>query len=303
MMKRASGNLWIIVLVVVATVFVGCTTIVMESHPVSSTPTETTMAEVPSDSPTRVSGTETMSAQTLQFTGNNTFTGVDDDGDGLFEALLVNVEVQTSVSGEYSISGFLEKGNTSIANTPSFWSMGLTHATFANGAGTHSVDIAFSGEMIFRSGQDGPYDLSLSGVGPNSESAQATFSTPAIDHTAYGEVPATLTGVTDDAVDTDSDGDFDLVRVSVDVTVRAGGDFSLLGDLNLDNGSIVPAHSASNLGVGTHTVDLQFPGSVLRRSGQDGPYSGTVSLIDATGHTLQSLSFMTQSYTSSSFDD
>jgi hypothetical protein len=181
--------------------------------------------------------------------------------------------------------------------------MGLTHANFTNGAGTHNVDIAFSGELIFRSGQDGPYDLSLYGVGPNDESAHETFLTPAIDRTQYGEVLAVLTGATDSAVDSDNDGDFDFVKVAVDINLRTGGDFSLLGDLYLNNGSIVSAHRASNLGVGMHTVELQFPGSELRRSGQDGPYSGSVSLLDATGHILQSLSFTTQPYTSSSFSD
>jgi hypothetical protein len=307
-MKRINWNRWLIVatattLFTIVVILAGCSH-KGKTQPVSSSiPTEIKMAELPLDPQTELSDTTNMSAQNLQFTGNNTFTEVDNNGDGLFEALQVNVEVQTSASGEYTIFGVLEKGGTNIADRPTFESMLFTAATFTNGAATHNVDLAFSGEQIFRSGQDGPYDLFLLGVGPNNESAEGTFPTPAIDHTLYGEVSAVLTGATASAVDTDNDGDFDFIKVAVDIDVRIGGDFSLQGDLSKKNVSIVEAGSASNLGAGMHTVDLQFPGSELRRSGQDGPYSGTVNLLDATGHTLQSLSFATQSYASGSFND
>ncbi|KPK08030.1 MAG: hypothetical protein AMJ56_12285 [Anaerolineae bacterium SG8_19] len=103
----------------------------------------------------------------------------------------------------------------------------FTTATFANGSATHKIDIAFSGEQIFRSSQDGPYDLVLFGVGPSNESAQATFSTPAIVHTKYGEVPAVLTAATNSAVDVDNDGDFDFVNVAVNINVRVAENFRL----------------------------------------------------------------------------
>lgn len=294
---------WVIIVTASALVivFTACTGMGIETHPVSSVPTETKMAELPSDPPARLSGTKTISAQNPQFTGNNTFTDVDNNGDGLFEALLVNVEVQSSAPGEYSIFGVLQKGGADIANRPAFESMMFTTATFANGSATHKIDIAFSGEQIFRSSQDGPYDLVLFGVGPSNESAQATFSTPAIVHTKYGEVPAVLTAATNSAVDVDNDGDFDFVNLAVNINVRVAENFRLQGDLSKNNASIVGAGGVFDLGSGTHTVDLQFPGSALRQSGEDGPYDGTVNLIDATGHTLQSLTFVTQAYESDTF--
>lgn len=241
--------------------------------------------------------------QNFLFTGNNTFTEVDANGDGIYEALQVTVEVHTSASGEYSISGSLGRGNTSVATTPSFEHQGVTHASFTSGAGVsrHKVNIAFSGEQIFRSGLDGPYDLFLSGVGPDTAFAQETFTTSAIDHTRYGEVPVVLTTATDRAIDSDNDGDFDFLTVEITINVRVGGKFFLQSDLSKNNVSIVGAGSVFNLETGKRLVSLQFSGLELRRSGQDGPYSGTVSLIDATGHTLQSISFTTQSYRSSSF--
>lgn len=242
-----------------------------------------------------------MNTQNLHFTGNNAFTEVDEDGDGVFETLRVSVEVQTTAPGEHSIFGILRKAGVDIANRPAFESMLFTSATFNEAAGTHTVDLDFSGEQIFRSGEDGPYDLFLSSVGPNDESAQETFSTPAIDHTKYGELPAVLIGATDSGIDIDNDGEVDFVKVAVDINVRVAGDFSLQGDLSKNDVSIVGSYGVFNLGLGTHTVELEFPGSVLRRSGEDGPYTGTVNLLDATGHTLQSLAFPTQAYTSSTF--
>ena len=65
--------------------------------------------------------------------------------------------------------------------------------------------------------------------------------------------------------------------------------------------SIAGAGSAFNLGTGMDTLILQFSGLTLRQSRVNGPYDGTVNLMDATGHTLQSLAFVTKDYAWDSF--
>ena len=219
-------------------------------------------AALPIDLQTGLTAPGIMKVQSLTFTGNNTFTEVDDNGDGFFEALRATVEVQTTTPGAHSVLGILRKGGVDIANRPAFESVLFTSATFDEAAGTYTVDLDFSGEQIFRSGEDGPYDLFVFSIDPNNDSADDTFTTPFFDHTDYGEVPATMTGVTDAAVDTDSDGDFDLVRVSVDVTVRVGGDFSLQGDLSKGGASLVGAGSAVSLTPGTHRPSMKPPAPI-----------------------------------------
>ena len=69
------------------------------------------------------------------------------DGDGLFEAAVAQVQVQVLVAGDYSLVGVLEKDGRAVSHRPSWESAGES--------------LAFSGEEIFLSGKDGPYHLVL----------------------------------------------------------------------------------------------------------------------------------------------
>ncbi|MCP4659986.1 MAG: DUF11 domain-containing protein [bacterium] len=236
----------------------------------------------------------------IEFTGNATYDLLDDDLDGFAEALIANVEIRLNTTGEYTIIGELQKGGKLIANRPAWESMMLVRTNLDEISGTYMVDLQFSGEQIFRSGEGGPYDLLLEGIAATGFTT-TTLATPAYDRTLFGEVDARLTGVAEAAVDAGGDGGFDYVEVTLGLDVRLDGDFRLQGALDKDGQTVVDAGTAVSLGAGAPQVALQFDGAKIRRAGADGPYDGTVNLIDADGHTIDSITFTTAPYTADSF--
>ncbi|OQW91678.1 MAG: hypothetical protein BWK78_03925 [Thiotrichaceae bacterium IS1] len=98
---------------------------------------------------------ETMERENTLLRPLNADRGVDVDGDGLFDWLEVIFGVDVLISGYYGISATLDlpnqPRNTDLDNT------GLTSVYLPRG--NHNITLAFSGEKIGRSGQNGPYVL------------------------------------------------------------------------------------------------------------------------------------------------
>lgn len=236
----------------------------------------------------------------ITFTGNATFDLLDADLDGIAEALTAEVEVQLNAAGQYTILGTLQKGGQPIANRPSWESMLPVEATLDRISGTYTVSLKLSGEQIDRSGLDGPYDLVLTGIAGDG-SASATLATPPYAHALFGESPARLAGVSEVAVDTNGDGKYEHVEVTVDLGVRRPGELRLQGALAKGGQTLADAGSTQNLTAGARQVVLRFDGRKIRRSGLDGPYEGTINLIDAEGHTIDGIRFTTRPYSAGSF--
>lgn len=255
----------------------------------------------PSLAPGVRSMTQATSATTdIEFTGNATYNLVDEDLDGLAEALEANVEVRLNTSGQYTILGTLRKGGQVIANRPAWKSSLPVRVTLNQISGTYTVTLRFSGEQIYRSGLDGPYDLVLFGLA-TSGFTTATLATPAHAHSLFGELPARLTGVSENAVDTDGDGKFEYIDVTLGLDVRLESALQLQGALDKDGHTLADARTTQSLEAGARQVTLRFDAANLRRSGLDGPYDGSVNLIDATGRTIDGIRFTTRPYTSGSF--
>lgn len=244
----------------------------------------------------------TTDIQDIRFTGNVTFSTVDTNGNGFFEAVVADVEVEILTAGDYLVLGSLEKNGETISSQPTFETMLFSQADVSGVPGIYIVSVAFSGEEIFLSGEIGPYDLCLHAIGEKSH-ADLTIPTPAYDPTVFGEIGAILTGVSETAVDEDGDGKLDFVEVALDVTVRMSGDYWLQGTLSKYSTSIV--HTGNiffALTPGTHTLNLRFPGLPILRSGLSGPYEGVVSIVnDPGGHNIGGFEFMTRAYRSTRF--
>jgi hypothetical protein len=83
------------------------------------------------------------------FTGSFTDAGRDDDGDGLYEALLVRVGVQVDAAGRYHLAGRLVDGQGE--------EIGAAYAQADLPAGTSFVELPFPGAQIGGHAVDGPY--------------------------------------------------------------------------------------------------------------------------------------------------
>ncbi len=236
----------------------------------------------------------------IAFTGTAGYDLVDDDTDGLAEALRADVEVRLDVGGQYLVLAFLEKAGQPIANRPDWESMLPVEARLDEIAGTYDVTVQFSGEQIYRAGEDGPYDLVLYGLGDTGFTT-VTLATPAYDRTLFGELPGHFTGVSEAAVDADGDGLYDYVEATLALDVRQTSELRLQGALGKDGQTLAEAGTVQTLDSGPAQVALRFDGAGLRRAGLDGPYEGSVNLIDADGATIDGLQFTTGPYSSDSF--
>ena len=111
----------------------------------------------------------------------------------------------------------------------------------------------------------------------------STRSGPAGPNAPYGRVfrsaVASLGGLTgnysDAGVDTDGDGLYNYLKLSVGVQITETEMYNVVAWLEDVTGTaeIVWASTGGMIATGTHTVDLFFDGRVIRESGLDGPYN------------------------------
>jgi hypothetical protein len=238
--------------------------------------------------------------------GATTFSTVDENDDGLAEAVIAEVEVEILTAGKYSFLGSLKKNGRNIANIPFFESANFSNAHLNEDPGLYTIFLRFSGEQIFRTSENGPYQLELFAFGENSDAVAPPAFTEAYDYRQFSEVGGSITSITEVAIDENGNGKFDFIETTVTVEIRTAGDYQLEGDLSKEKESIsivgVLGSSFSALAPGTHTLKLQFPGQVIRRMGLDGPYLGVVNLIDTNERTVGNIKFVTQAYLSDTFE-
>jgi hypothetical protein len=92
-----------------------------------------------------------VSSSSSRLTGSFEESTRDPDGDSLIGELAIEVGVHASEAGRYSLSGRL----TGTGGT--FISSGAVDTTLT--AGTHVLELSFSGRRIYKSGLGGPYQL------------------------------------------------------------------------------------------------------------------------------------------------
>lgn len=241
-----------------------------------------------------VAGITPAASEDTQLTGNVTFETVDDDGDGRNEALVANLEIEVVTAGFYELTAALMKNGAVVADRPLAESPLPSGDSIGPTPGIYTARLQFSGEQIFASGEDGPYDLVILIQGDDLDDKAVT--TPAISHTLFGEYAGQIVGVTETPVDTDADGRYDYLELAAEVEIVEAGDFILQGALAANGGTVSNASDSQTLTVGTHSLRVQFGGVQIFRSGEDGPYDTLLTLVHATDGTQDQLTAQTQSY-------
>ena len=125
-----------------------------------------------------------VASEAASLSGSYTDYPVDEDGDGRYEWLALDVGIDTNRAGDYTLSAQL------VGDDSSFVSHVLTYTTFTTG--TQTVTVYFDGEDILKSSVDGPYTVTEvylmddSGASIPTDIEMNVWTTAAYDHRQFG---------------------------------------------------------------------------------------------------------------------
>ena len=215
------------------------------------------------------------------FSGVITDHGVDADGDGLYEQLVVEVGVEVDVAAAYRVFGTLVDG----AGTALQQLRVEQHLE----PGPQTVSLAFDGAVLFAFGRDGPYlleDLVLEDVATLTGLAVGpAYTTAAYAHTDFQRPPLLLTGNTADHGEHDVHMErmpYENLVIEVEVDILAGVTLEATAKLYADDGSFIwTGRVFSSFAPGLGVLAFRFAAHDIFRSGQPGPY--TLRLLSMWG--------------------
>jgi hypothetical protein len=215
-------------------------------------------------------------APTAQFAGTVADTGVDTNGDGLFDLVRVSFGVTVASPGRYDVMAELRSAGGATLRAGA-------RAVLAAGAQSVAVPFAAADLRTFLAA-DGPWqirDIRLLTV-PSSPVVAGLLADRVDDFgltRAYTlsqlQRPVTLIlpGITDEGIDTDGDGLFDLLRVTFRVDTLRAGFYTWTGDLRAPDGTALGVASSEGfLDDGATTLEFSYAGQPIGASGLDGPY-------------------------------
>ncbi len=247
-------------------------------------------------------GLATASASRTTFSGFRD-AGRDTNGNGLYEKLDVDVDLNVTAAGSYRVFGVL-------ADTAGNRQEVSTLASLA--AGPATVTLAFDGKTIFQNRANGPYTLSVvriaeeSGLAllPVAEAANA-HQTAAYSYLQFEHTQLRLTGNgTATGVDFNGNGLYDRLDVRVEVEADRAGFYQWSGQLRDVNGRELGFGSgAAFFNVGSNFITFFFDGATIGRNGVDGPYFVTDLLLFGQGLNLVAArAFETPAFRASQFE-
>src|SRR5213083_200657 len=245
--------------------------------------------------------------------------GLDTNGNGKFEWLVVEAQVSLPAAGTWEIYADLSTDKapatgacgigvprplpmmlTSTVYGPIAW----TNERYFFPVGSQTVRMSFNGTEIARAGVDGSYavharlslggmpymGMPVSGPIPADGFVEWNYTTRAYAVSEF-EPPVRTAfftgGHADSAVDVDTDGLADFLELTADVHVNTAGHYSLYGTLSKGSGSdairsIAYAYRDFNLTTDDTKVFLRFRGDRIRQAGLDGPWDFALTLFGPT---------------------
>jgi len=237
------------------------------------------------------------------FTGNHSDSGYDADGNGLFEHLKVNVEVNVTVAGNFGFVATLTDSSGNAITSGDLNNDLHRDSLFTNislGTGVQNVSLYFNGRDIRAFGANGPYTVTVelyddAGTLLNT----INFTTAVYDHLSFQGNLIEVQSLSDSGVNTDSIAGYNLLRVAAQVNILAAGNFTVQGQLFAGSTFLADVTQNVSLGAGVQTVNLDFLGAAMAASGLNGPYTVYLSLSDANYTSNQV--YATAAYNSTQF--
>lgn len=225
--------------------------------------------------------------------------GLDTQGDGYFDHLILNVSVDITEAGTFSVYGGLYDSGFSalITEENSLQNLPL---------GASVVPLMFSGADIHNSGLDGPYGVWLTLYDDKwqvlgSDSAQ----TSDYNQTDFQPLLAEFSPPHHDlGVDTNGNLYHDHLLAKINITVEIPGIYKVEADLFDSSQStwITDGADQSYYSKGNHTIDLPLLGCRMRKAGIDGPYKLQLKLRKDGSHLVSEDVHDTAPYVHTDFD-
>lgn len=239
-----------------------------------------------------------------QFSGSIANQGVDDNADGLFDRIQFRLGTQTVATGQYQAFVELKTagGKTIIGN-------GVTNLT----AGTGEILANIPASAVLEANENGPYTIESIRLDKITE----TDGSQEVDRrinlgqtlpyqlSQFQRPPLILTGVfTETGIDTNGNGKFDILRVSVQVNVLRAGLYDWnMKIANSDSQDIAFASNRGNLTSGLNNITVDFNGAQIRRSESNGPYGITDLLLFGPNSIVATEVGQTRAYSYTEFEE
>lgn len=245
----------------------------------------------------------TVSSSSSTIAGPFTDFGLDTDGDGFFNSLVVEVGLDITTQAHYRVLGILKDANGNTLDASAEADLDV---------GANTIGLKFDGEKIFNNRVDGPYQLSVVRLAEESDletlpvdEKTDAHQTAAYSFRAFAHPPITLTGNgSASGVDTDGDGFFDLLDVVIEVEVTNSGSYEWSARLTDKNGTEIGfASSTGSFNAGANNLTFTFAGEPIGQNGVDGPYFVRGLLVNGGGDSLvASDAFTTGAFLASQFE-
>jgi len=196
--------------------------------------------------------------------------GLDTNGDGFYEYLTIEIGVNVTIAGNYSIHGRLydSYGNETAE---------IYNLTCLN-AGNQTVTLNFDGNSIYKHGVNGSFNLTnvllYDENGTLMDNRYYAYTTSAYNYTDFQPLIRLTGNYSDYGTDTDGNGLFDNLTVDVEVMLANEGHCVATARLVDSNGEeIIWASNTSWLYAGEpQVIQLNFDGRYIYGNMMDGPY-------------------------------
>jgi subtilisin family serine protease len=196
--------------------------------------------------------------------------GIDNDNNGLYDYLAIDVGVNVSKAGYYtvevdlhSIDGYQITQNSTYGYLP---------------AGSQNATVLLDGIDIRRNKINGTYVLDawlMDGNWSLVDYRNDPYITHYYNYTDFQRPPAEfMPGISDYGSDTDSNGLYDYLAVEKQVNVTTAGTYELDGYLYNSSGYYIgSAYNYTYLNAGVQNITLQFSGVSIYRSNSTGNFT------------------------------
>jgi hypothetical protein len=212
---------------------------------------------------------------------------VDDDGNGLNDRLVIDLGMVNPLAPNFDVYGVLRSSNGTMLCLSRNSTTGSGSYTPFDGI----LTLSFRGSPIQAAGLDGRYDLWIDiipATNPLNESSpnlSLMYTTSQVyDHTMFESPSAIMVGFSDHGFDTDKDGLFDEIDISVSLSVIEAGQYSVT--IFLETTSIFSPDSQRFLGYwwgyldsGSSTIEVAVLTPVFFIERINGPYNLTLAVL------------------------